>query len=155
MEELALHILDIARNSIEAGAAKIEIRVRESAREDLISFSVLDNGPGLERDLLTKITDPFYTTKNKKKKVGLGLALLKAAAEWCDGSFQIQTGPGQGTKVTAAFRHGHIDRAPLGDLPGTITVLLTEPALADLVYSHEVDGKRFFFSLQSLKDKCG
>lgn len=155
MEELALHILDIARNSIEAGAAKIEIRVRENTLEDLLSFSVIDNGPGLDRDLLTKITDPFFTTKDKKKKVGLGLALLKAAAEWCDGSFQIKAGPGQGTKVKAVFRHGHIDRAPLGDLPGTITVLLTEPSLVDLVYSHEVDSKRFFFSLQSLQDKCG
>lgn len=155
MRELSLHILDIARNSVEAGAGEIEIKTIENTRDDTLSFSVLDNGPGIHEDILPMITDPFFTTKEKKKKVGLGLSLLKVAAERCDGSFGIETLPGKGTAVTAVFRRSHIDRAPLGDIPGTITALLTDPGLIDLTYTHEVDGHRFLFSLKSLKEKFG
>jgi hypothetical protein len=45
--------------------------------------------------------------------------------------------------------------APLGDISGTITVLLTEPGLKKLTYSFEVDGRRFGFSLKSLQEKMG
>jgi len=155
MRELSLHILDIARNSIEAGAGEITINIMENSQDDIFSFFVLDDGPGIDRDLLPVITDPFFTTKEKKKKVGLGLSLLKAATERCDGSFEIKTSPGKGTTVSARFRRSHIDRAPLGDIPGTITVLLTDPELIDLTYGHEVDGRRFSFSLKSLRDSFG
>lgn len=155
MQELSLHILDIARNSIEAGSSKIEISVRENTRDDVLRFSVLDNGPGIHEEILQVITDPFFTTKEKKNNVGLGLSLLKAAAERCDGRFEMKTSPGKGTEITAFFRHGHIDRAPLGDLPGTLTVLITSPGLDDLVYRHEVDERGFFFSTRALKETFG
>lgn len=155
MRELSLHVLDIARNSIEAGAGEIEIKIMEITLDDVLRFTVLDNGPGIAQELLPMITDPFFTTKEKKKKVGLGLSLLKAAAERCDGSFKVEALPGKGTAVTAVFRRSHIDRAPLGDIPGTITVLLTDPGLIDLTYSHEVDERRFLFSLKSLKERFG
>ncbi|MCL6638130.1 MAG: ATP-binding protein [Firmicutes bacterium] len=155
MRELSLHILDIARNSIEAGADEIEIRVRENTGEDNLRFSVIDNGPGIKRELLPVITDPFFTTKEKKKPVGLGLSLLKAAAERCDGGITINSEPGKGTEVTASFRHSHIDRMPLGDLPSTITVLITMPGLKGLRYDHEVNGRCFTFSLQELDELSG
>lgn len=155
MRELSLHVLDIARNSIEAGAGEIEIKVVENTGEDIFSFSVIDNGPGIEEDLIPVITDPFFTTKEKRKKVGLGLSLLKAATERCDGSLTIEASPGKGTTVTAVFRHSHIDRAPLGDMPGTITALLTDPGVNGLIYEHEVDGKKFVFSLKELQNRSG
>lgn len=152
---MSLHILDIALNSVEAGADEIIIRIREDSAGDFLSFTVADNGPGIDKDLLPLITDPFYTTKEKNKKVGLGLSLLKAAAERCDGGFMIDASPGKGVAVTALFRHSHIDRAPLGDLSGTITVLLNGPGLKSLVYEHEVDDRKFVFNLKELLEGLG
>lgn len=150
-----MHILDIARNSIEAGASEIEIIIEDNTVKDVFSFTVRDNGPGMKEELIPLILDPFFTTKEKTKKVGLGLSMLKAATERCEGSFKIDTSPGKGTAVTACFRRSHIDMAPLGDISGTITVLLTEPGLKKLTYSFEVDGRRFGFSLKSLQEKMG
>lgn len=155
MEELSLHILDIARNSIEAGADRIEITISESMQDDFFCFKVKDNGPGIDKELLPGLTNPFFTTKQKRKKVGLGLALLQEAAERCEGRLIISASPGMGTEVKAIFRRSHIDRAPLGDLPGTITVLLMEQGLSDLAYTHDMDGKSFSFSLSDLKARLG
>jgi len=47
MEDLSLHVLDIAENSIAAGAKHVEIRVRESRREDRLSIEIIDNGRGM------------------------------------------------------------------------------------------------------------
>lgn len=152
MLELSLHILDIARNSIEAGAREITISVVEKVQADTLLFTVRDNGPGVERGILPHLTDPFYTTKEKNKKIGLGLSLLKAAAERCDGAFEIDSSPGEGTAVTAVFRRSHIDRSPLGDMAGTLAILMTGPELEDLTYCHEFEGKRFAFNLKAFKN---
>lgn len=155
MEELSLHILDIARNSIEAGADKIDIRISESMQGDFFCFTVKDNGPGIDKELLPELTNPFFTTKLKRKKVGLGLALLQEASVRCEGRLIINTSPGKGTEVKAIFRRSHIDRAPLGDLPGTVTALLMQQGLSDLSYTHEMDGRSFSFSLSDLKARLG
>ncbi|MCP3894524.1 MAG: ATP-binding protein, partial [Bacteroides sp.] len=50
MEDLSQHILDIAFNSLEAGAADIEITVREDIKSNMMEFKVLDNGRGINEE---------------------------------------------------------------------------------------------------------
>ena len=99
MEDLSLHVLDIAENSIAAGASHVEIRVRESRREDRLSIEIIDNGRGMSEDMLQKATDPFFTTRTTRR-VGLGLSLFEQAAKRAGGEFKIASCPGAGTKVT-------------------------------------------------------
>jgi hypothetical protein len=76
-EELSLHILDIAMNSLAAGARTIQITITEHARRDLLTIRVQDDGRGMDDDTLKRVLADLTTTKRSRKKdIGLGLALL-------------------------------------------------------------------------------
>ncbi len=123
MEELALHILDIAENSIRAGARTIEIEVAEDLQQDRLLITIRDNGKGMDKRTLRHALDPFFTTK-PNKRVGLGLPLLAAAARQAGGDIAIRSKRGAGTEVEAAFQYSHVDRQPLGNLAATMEALI-------------------------------
>jgi anti-sigma regulatory factor (Ser/Thr protein kinase) len=123
MKEIALHILDIAQNSLAAGASEIRISVEEDLIADRLRLCVEDNGKGMDAQTLQQVVDPF-TTSRTTRSVGLGIPLLKAAAEASGGELRIESTPGCGTRLVVAFQHSHIDRMPLGDLPGTLLALV-------------------------------
>jgi len=75
MEDLSLHILDIVENSITAGASRIEIRILEDLKNDILSIEIKDNGKGMSDEILKKVINPFYTTRTTRR-VGLGLSFL-------------------------------------------------------------------------------
>lgn len=150
MRELSLHLLDIVENSLRAGATLIEMTVTEDSREDWLIFTVADNGPGMPTDKLNNPSDPFITTRTVRR-VGLGLSLLSAAAQRCDGRLEIDSTPGRGTKVTASFRHSHIDRAPIGDMASTLATLIMGNPEADYVYTHLIDGRDFSLDTREIK----
>jgi hypothetical protein len=142
MEDIALHILDIAQNSLEAGAGTIEIQIWENLRHDRLVIKVRDNGCGMDSEVLAKAADPFFTTRSTRK-VGFGLSLLAAAARAAGGTFRIDSMRGQGTSVTATFQHRHIDRAPLGDIETTLMVLLAGKPDKDIHFLHRVEDQVF------------
>ncbi len=98
MKELSLHLLDIAENSINANASHVTISINENTLEDRITMSVKDNGDGMTPEMAQRIVDPF-TTSRTTRKVGLGIPLLKAAAEMCNGFLTITSQPGVGNRV--------------------------------------------------------
>lgn len=142
MRELSLHILDLLQNSLEAGATAISLQIVEDTRLDRLVIEVTDNGRGMTQEMLSRATDPFCTSRTVRR-VGLGLPLLAAACERCAGSLRIESTPELGTKVTATLQLSHIDRAPLGDIAGTVlSVALHQPPVA-LHYTHRVDDRAF------------
>ena len=151
MRELALHILDIAENSISAGANKIRISIIENRRDDLLEIEIEDNGKGMDAGTLANITDPFITSRTTRK-VGLGIPFFKAAAETCDGTFNIHSKQGLGTKVQAVFKHSHIDRMPLGDISGTLHTLVIGTPEVNWVFEYKVDGDSFVFDDEPIKE---
>jgi hypothetical protein len=154
LRELSLHILDIAENGISAGADCIHILVEEARTTDRLIIKIRDNGQGMPAEKIKKLTDPFVTS-HTTRKVGLGLALLAAAAERCDGRLTVKTGPGTGTEVGATFRYSHIDRTPMGDMAATITTLIMGNPQIDFVYTHIIDGEEFTLDTQALKAEMG
>ncbi len=150
MRELALHILDIAENSISAGADRIRILVEENLEEDQLSIRIEDNGKGMKAETLERIVDPFVTSRTSRK-VGLGIPFFKAAAEACEGTFNIQSKPGQGTKVEVTFKHSHIDRMPVGDLTGTLMTLVIGSPEVHWVFEYRVNQQRFVFDDEPIK----
>ena len=142
MEDLALHILDIAQNSLEAGASTIEIEIVEDVPEDSMVLSVRDNGRGMDKDALARATDPFYTTRTTRS-VGMGLPLLAAAARAAGGALTIDSEPGHGTHIRASFQHRHLDRAPLGDIETTLMVLLAGQPDTNILFRHRINERIF------------
>lgn len=134
MHELSLHILDALQNSLEAGATLVELTVDEDLAADRLTITVRDNGRGMDEATLARVTDPFFTTR-KTRRVGLGIPLFKAAAEHCNGDFIITSAPGKGATLVATFQHSHLDRAPLGDMVGTLLSFILG-GLCDVQYVH-------------------
>ncbi len=144
MEDLSLHVLDIAENAIAAGATRIAVTVEEDEARDVLTIGVSDNGPGMSPRDVRRAADPFFSTKGKR--TGLGLPLLAQAAEMCGGRLIISSVRGKGTKIVARFRHRHVDRPPLTNMAGTLAVLvLGHPEIA-FRYRHTRDGRTFRFS---------
>jgi anti-sigma regulatory factor (Ser/Thr protein kinase) len=137
MRELALHILDVVENALQAGARNIELIVLEDHVSDRLTITVRDDGRGMDAETVKKVRDPFYTTR-RTRHVGLGIPLLDAAAKRCAGGLEIQSTPGRGTTLTATFQHSHIDRAPLGDMPSTLMGILLQEQAFDLDYAHRI-----------------
>ncbi len=154
MEDLSLHILDIAENSINAGAKKIVIRIVEDLEGDVYSISVEDDGAGIGAEILRKVEDPFFTS-SPKKRFGLGIPLLKQAALECDGQFHIDSSPGEGTTLFASFKRSHIDRKPLGDLGSTMLALICGHPEIRYVLFYEKGDFRYGFDTDALKESLG
>ncbi|NLY19091.1 MAG: sensor histidine kinase [Clostridiaceae bacterium] len=121
MRELSLHLLDIAENSLSAGAATVNISLEY--KPGVLRFRVSDNGKGMEKEFLDKVTSPF-TTSRTTRKVGMGIPLLKNSAEITGGSFRIKSGLGAGTVVEADFITSSIDRIPIGNIDETMKALI-------------------------------
>jgi len=139
MEDVSLHILDIVENALRAGAKNVVIRLAQCTREDRLVLEVADDGEGMNEETMKRSLDPFFTTK-QGKRVGLGLPLLAQAAEEAGGKLEVQSAPGQGTKVIATFRLSHIDRKPLGDIEETLRCLkATHPEVCFRFESVETD----------------
>ena len=151
LEELSLHVLDIAMNSLAAGARRVEIAVVESERHDFLILRVRDIGCGMDAKTLTRVLDQRTTSKtSRKKNIGLGLAMLRQTCEMCDGHFYMRSALGRGTSVTASMRLGHIDRPPLGDLNSTILSLCVANDSVDVQLKYRTDKETFQFSSQEL-----
>ena len=154
MEDLALHILDIAQNGLEAGATAIGIELVEDPARDLLTICVRDNGRGMDQATLARVTDPFYTTRHTRR-VGMGLPLLAEAARAAGGGITLDSEPGRGTRLTATFRYGHIDRAPIGDIQTTLMVFLAGNPEADVTFRHVVSEREFELSSKDLRAALG
>jgi len=141
MEDLSLHILDIAENAVAAGATRVSILVNENERRDVLTIRVRDNGRGMSRKTLGRALDPFFSTKGKA--TGLGLPLLAQAAEQSGGRLSILASPGRGATVTARFRFHHIDRPPLTRMAATLATLIFGHPDVGFFYRHRRNGLVF------------
>jgi len=150
MEDLSLHILDIAENSIVAGAGKIRIKIIEDIKKNLLTIEIADNGKGMDKNTIKKAYDPFFTTKTVRR-VGLGVPLLAQAARESNGSISIVSKKDKGTTINANFQHNHIDRKPLGAIEKTMAVLIAANPELDFLYEHRRN--KHAYSLDTVKIK--
>ena len=154
MKELSLHILDIMQNSIAAGASLVELTIAEDTEEDILKFTVSDNGCGMSPEMVERVTDPF-TTSRKTRKVGMGIPLLKLAAENAGGAVELSSEVGVGTVISATFGYSHIDRQPLGNMAETMLGIVTSYEETNFVYIHRVNDKEYKFDTREIKAVLG
>ena len=143
--------MDIAQNSIVAGARLLEIDVLISHARNVIELVFTDDGRGMSPEMTATVAEPFTTTR-KTRKVGLGLPFLKMTALMTGGDFSIESELGKGTKVSVSFGLDHIDRPPLGDLPGALFSLVAMNPQMDFLFVCEYDGARFEFDTRVIRE---
>jgi len=151
MKELSLHVYDLLENSIAANATLVELKIKDSKKENIYAFTIKDNGKGMSPEFLAKVTDPWTTTRTTRK-VGLGLPLIKMNTENAGGGMKIESTVGVGTKLDFWFQHDHIDRAPMGDLAGTIVMLCSQYENIHFIYTHTTDDGEFVFDTDEVKE---
>ena len=173
LPEISLNILDIAQNSLRAGASLTEISVFRDTKEHTLKFIIKDNGCGMDEKQLEKVKDPFYTSRTTRK-VGLGIPFLIQAAQATGGWVNISSEPGRGTCTEAFFHTDHIDCMPLGNLNETMLTLicgleeisknLYESAQliagdagqqTDIVYTYGSDGSSYTLDTRQLREILG
>ena len=141
MKELSLNILDIVENSTKAKAELVKIEIIED--NELLTIKISDNGTGMTEEVLSTVSNPFYTTRTTRK-VGLGIPLFRLAAEQTGGSLSIESKhidsypEAHGTIVTAIFHKNHIDFTPLGDVISTVTTLIQGHPNTDFFFNHKI-----------------
>jgi len=146
-----MHLLDLIQNALEAGASALDIEIIENIAENRLIMSVSDNGPGMDKETVERLEDPFFTTR-QTRDVGLGIPLLEAAARRCNGDLKVTSSPDNGTKVVAEFEHDHIDRAPMGNLKSTLLGSLLSAPECDLCYTHRVNDREFTLDSREIRE---
>lgn len=149
MNTLTFHITDIASNSLRAGATYILLEI--VINEVMATIRITDNGCGMNAETISRVTDPFYTTRTTRK-VGLGIPFLIQNAEQTGGTVKIISQPGKGTEVTAVFNITHIDCPPWGDLADTVAMLLTGNPDINICFSYKKGEMEFTLSTNELKE---
>lgn len=155
MFELALHILDLAQNSVAAGASLVIVTIELDGAADALRITLSDDGRGMDGELLGRADSPFATTRTTRK-VGLGIPMFKQCALMCGGTFEIRSAPGAGTVLTATFQASHVDLPPLGDLKGTMVSLVAgSPVKPDFALHYSADGRSFQFDTRPIREALG
>lgn len=154
MKDISLHILDLAQNSIAAGATLVRITIEDIPHEGLLRVEICDNGSGMDEEQVKKVSDPFYTTRTTRK-VGLGIPLFKASVEATNGQFEISSQKGSGTSIRAVFNSSHIDCLPVGSMEDTMTVLIFCNPSVDFIYTHVYSDRQFSLSTEEIRQHLG
>lgn len=154
MTEISLNILDVVENSTRAGATLVEIVIDVNVNQNYMKVLIRDNGCGMDKDQLSKVEDPFYTTRTTRR-VGLGIPFFKMAALSTGGDFEIVSELNKGTTVRAKFELNHIDRMPLGDINGTIHTLICFHPQTDFCYKYRYNKKEFKLDTREMREILG
>ena len=155
MKELSLNILDITENSVKAGATLTTIYLKET--KSTLTLTVEDNGSGMDEETVRMVTDPFYTTRTTRK-VGMGIPLIKLAAEQTGGYVDIKSvtravdSINHGTVLTAHFIKDHIDFTPLGDVISTVQTLIQGHPNTDFLYIHDKESGRVELDTRDMRE---
>ena len=158
MKELSLNVLDIAENSVKAGAEHIGILLDQVG--NCLTVSITDDGCGMSPDFLAAVTDPFTTTRTTRK-VGMGIPLFKLAAEQTGGTLSITSreqkegDPDHGTTISAVFYTDHLDCEPIGDMTSTVITLIQGNPDLSITFTHRVDGKEKRLSTDEMREMLG
>ncbi len=158
MKELSLNILDIAENSVKAGAALTKILIDET--DETVKITISDDGCGMDEETAKRVTDPFYTTRTTRK-VGLGIPFFKLQAEQTGGCFSItsrakeQYPDNHGTETSALFYKNHLDFTPLGDVCASITTLIQGHPETDFYFCHQKGETQVELDTRELREVLG
>jgi signal transduction histidine kinase len=97
LRQILVNLIFNAADALFESGGKITLRTRKS--ENGLEITVEDSGSGIAPEDLEKVFDPFFTTKEPGKGTGLGLTVCLGLVESLNGSIDIDSSPGKGTRV--------------------------------------------------------
>jgi len=148
-------IMDLVQNAVEANATVIELTLAQT--EDRFGFVIQDNGIGMDRETQAKATDPFYSDgqKHAHRRVGLGLPFLLQTADAVSGRAAILSEKGKGTRIEFSADAQHVDLPPVGDVPASMAMMLSQPFQGELRMIRRTESDSYWLSRGELTDTLG
>jgi two-component system sensor histidine kinase HydH len=115
-DQMTQALLNLLLNSLEAASEGGEVRVNVKATPEDAAWllEVSDTGPGIPRELVPRLFDPFFSTK--ERGTGLGLAMVHRIVENHGGKIEVASEPGRGTRFIVRFPN--VDREAAGVVRG-------------------------------------
>lgn len=104
LQQVLVNIIVNAVHAIEESGDKIAIN-SENWQDKGVLIQVIDNGPGMNKEQLGQIFDPFYSTKEQGKGSGLGLSVSYGIIRRYGGNISVESEPGQGTTFNVWLQH--------------------------------------------------
>lgn len=102
-EAVAQAIRNLLHNALDASGSDEMVTLQVARRDDELCLSVVDSGHGMSVDVLGRAGDPFFTTKEPGRGIGLGLFLTRNVITRLGGSLQFQSIPDEGTTATVVL----------------------------------------------------
>jgi PAS domain S-box-containing protein len=99
-DQISQVLINLVMNAVHAMADGGTLRVGLASAQNMVKLTVADSGHGMPADVMQKIYDPFFTTKEFGKGTGLGLTVVKGIVEEHQGSIAVSSEPGNGTTFT-------------------------------------------------------
>lgn len=151
MKNIADHILDIAENSTRAEATKVEIFLSVNTATNLMKLSFVDDGFGMSDELIEKVKDPFFSTRDTRR-VGMGIPLLMQNSEMCGGQVTIVSKEGEGTIVVATFDYADIDCPPIGDVADAVYFFSASHLDTRIVFEYKFDDIAYTWDTEAVNE---
>ncbi|USK30280.1 PAS domain S-box protein [Bacillus sp. CMF21] len=98
-------LINLLKNAFDAMSKGGKIIVDAQAENDIVKITITDQGPGIPADLISQVTKPFFTTK--EKGTGLGLVITEKIIRQHNGNITITSQIGEGTTVIVTFPVSH------------------------------------------------
>ncbi|KAA5543881.1 HAMP domain-containing histidine kinase [Roseiconus nitratireducens] len=102
-EAVAQAIRNLIHNGLDASGASGRVRVESLLDGNGVRIIVTDQGQGMTDDVLGRLGDPFFTTKEPGRGIGLGLYLTRNVVSQLGGSLVFQSQPNQGTSAVVTL----------------------------------------------------
>jgi two-component system sensor histidine kinase RegB len=90
----------VVRNGLEASTSDPRVEIRVQTTDSMVKLVISDAGDGMSAETLRRIGEPFFTTKEPGKGMGLGVFLARMVVENLGGSLTYRSAPGTGTEAT-------------------------------------------------------
>ncbi|MCK6544520.1 PAS domain S-box protein [Myxococcota bacterium] len=93
-------VVNVLLNAAYAAPVRSELRVETVHEPNRVGIRIADRGPGIPKEIMSRVCDPFFTTKPEGEGTGLGLAVTLSIVRANGGDLAIESTPGLGTTVT-------------------------------------------------------
>lgn len=104
VQSVSQAIRGVIQNGLDASPADARVTLRVSQAEPFVHIEVQDQGTGMSNDVLQRAGEPFFTTKEPGRGMGLGLFLTRSVLERIGGTLQLESRPGAGTTAILCLR---------------------------------------------------
>jgi signal transduction histidine kinase len=137
--ELREMLFNIVFNAIDAIPERGTITFKTSMKDDSAMLEVIDTGCGMTEEVRSRCLEPFFSTKDEHG-TGLGLGIVYGIIRRHDGTIEIDSAPGKGTRVTICLPLYKEDRVPASPEPAKmmerplhILVVEDEPLVREVI----------------------